>query len=394
MLDATAQPRVARLRVPVPRANVGRRMLGVSIGVRIGWILWAASALLMALITASLRLLLPAKFFYDSAHIADIARRGLAVGQGDRSFVSVGEFYNILRLQDSPQLTAALSLIALLAIHSVVFLRLARSGRIPLPGLLVLVGSLAICTVYLTSYSKDVVVLLVSAACLIAPRRLGGDLVVVGAVLVYALCFRDYWQVVALGYVALRVVDLLVRRRWIGLLVPVALIVLVAVGYWAAGHGSITSARTLANAARAGSADASTMIAVFVPLPEPWGGIVNSVITLASFVLPVPLLAKGSLYYAAVAVVFTLFWITMCSTWLRRPARSAGAVLAARALSLVLAFTAVQALFEPDYGSALRHLSPLLPLLAMAVAVTLTERTAAATDAPTRAASRGRHLAA
>src|SRR5699024_6096102 len=46
--------------------------------------------------------------------------------------------------------------------------------------------------------------------------------------------------------------------------------------------------------------------------------------------------------------------------WPRNDARQ-GAMLR-RGLALILALGAVQALFEPDYGSALRHFTPLMPL--------------------------------
>jgi hypothetical protein len=370
----------------LPRAQ---RLATRSLAPRTAWILWAAILVLGAVFTALIPLILPARFFYDSAHIAKIAQDGLAAGQGDRSFIAVGELYNILRLQDSPQLVAVVSFLALAGAHTSVLFTALRERAASATTMALLTVSLGLTSVYLTTYSKDAVVLMVAGAVLLSIGHRAGDLLIVGATVLYALCFRDYWFIVALAYVAIRVADRWVRRPLL-LLAPLALVVVIALGYSVMTGGSITSIRDLANALRTNSPDAHTLIPHYLDLVEPWNGMLNSALTVLLLVLPVPLVLLGGAYYVAIALLLFTLWASVAFGWLRRPAGRAG-VIGSRALALILAFLTAQAMFEPDYGSALRHLAPLLPVLVLGVAMAYSSHSVAV--ATTRSRRRGRHSA-
>jgi 4-amino-4-deoxy-L-arabinose transferase-like glycosyltransferase len=100
------------------------------------------------------------------------------------------------------------------------------------------------------------------------------------------------------------------------------------------------------------------------------------------------LLLRGSSYYAVVAVLIAAVWIAAIACALRRSRRAEGDRVAMRCVLLALAFVTVQGVFEPDYGSALRHLSPLIPLIAFAVG-----RAAVAAATPSALDEPGRHRA-
>jgi hypothetical protein len=111
--------------------------------------------------------------------------------------------------------------------------------------------------------------------------------------------------------------------------------------------------------------DAASVITPFVTWPEPLGGTSNVVLTWIALVIPVPLLLLGGAYYATLAAVIGFLWSTFIVA-IRRFAHSDTAqqgFLEGRSLSVVLAFVTTQALFEPDYGSVLRHLTPVLVLM-------------------------------
>jgi hypothetical protein len=227
--------------------------------------------------------------------------------------------------------------------------------------------------VYLGSYSKDAFVLLIVALLLLAPRRLIGDALVLGLVVWYASEFRQYWLLVGFFYVVLRF--LLSRRKVTGLvsliLSVVACVVVASLALMIALHVDPDNFRVSANEYRDQADNASTMIVPFVSGPQPIAGIVNNVLTVIALMIPVPLALLGGVYYAGLAVVISAIWfgfLRSAVSMLRQLVSrhnwpTSGIVTEVRCLSLVVSFVVVQSLFEPDYGSALRHLTPLLPAM-------------------------------
>ena len=107
-----------------------------------------------------------------------------------------------------------------------------------------------------------------------------------------------------------------------------------------------------------------------------------------ALVLPVPLVLLGSPLYLVFAVGITLPWLVLAAGLARGPHRLlAGAppagdavtTAALRSAALLVAYLTVQSFFEPDYGSYLRHLTPMLPLL---LAVVLTRSSPALRACP------------
>jgi hypothetical protein len=143
--------------------------------------------------------------------------------------------------------------------------------------------------------------------------------------------------------------------------------------------------RVLVNPGPHGAEAASSLISPFVSMPEPLGGIVNVMLTLVSLVFPWPLVSLGGLYYLFLTVVFVLIWISFGLSVRERNASripSASRFRFDRAVALVMAFLSTQALFEPDYGSALRHLTPLLPLIVYVVWQATAARAASVSEEP------------
>ncbi|HJD68479.1 MAG TPA: hypothetical protein K8V54_01915, partial [Corynebacterium kroppenstedtii] len=177
--------------------------------------------------------------------------------------------------------------------------------------------------------------------------------------------FRPYWVLIAVFFFGLRLFvsntalsrQWITTRRFILLMLAcslVASLVIVARGFPADHY------RTLVNAGR--GADTGSLIGRFVEHPEPIAGIVNVVLSTVMLMFPVTLAAKLSPYYLVIFVVIASFWASYfhaVGQWLRSDHRPP---LVGRAVCLIAAFAVVQGLFEPDYGSALRHLTPLIPL--------------------------------
>jgi hypothetical protein len=154
------------------------------------------------------------------------------------------------------------------------------------------------------------------------------------------------------------------------LLGPVVALVLIGLATWLVLHAGADFARAQVNAGRQGSVDAATLIPQYLHIAQPFSGILDALIVLVTIVAPIPLLLKGTAYYVGAGLVVALVWAVFFTAMLRRRSLT---VWTTRAGWVVLALLTTQALFEPDYGSVVRHLTPVLALV-VAVALDRGER--------------------
>lgn len=321
------------------------------------WLLIVAG-LVAGLVAVLLRhRLLPPKFFYDSHEIQGIAVSGRD-RYGDRSYEDAAYIYRILGLQHSE---LAVGLLSLALACFVVWTAVRRTGfRVNLGGALLAAAALALAGVYLGTFSKDVFVLpLVLVILTASPTWRGTAWILVGLAL-YAYLFRSYWYIVLVVFLVFTLAARWVPRRAVAALGPPLALVLIGLGIWTFLGTGADFARIQVNAGRQGSVDARTLIPQYVHLPEPWSGIVNTLVVLFTILVPAPLFLRWTPYYVGAGAAFLLVWGTFLWVTLSRARLPVGAT---RAAFVVLALLTTQALFEPDYGSVLRHLTPVLALV-------------------------------
>lgn len=311
--------------------------------------------------------LLPDRFFYDGRFIQSIAQGKQFFTVVEQSYANVSAVYRTIGLADQPvaaglvgyALSATLILVAALSL---------RPQWISYRAFGVLLAATTLCAIYLGSYSKDVLVLPVAAVALLPSRRPWADVLVLAAALAYAGLFRSYWVVVAVAFIGLRVLTrrgLRLRTALLGAALGVALAALLldlALGvppdYF----------RIALNQDRANPVDASSIITPLLPGSGLLTGIVNVLAAFVFLLIPLPLAARGGLYHLALGAGVAALWIVFLvavAAIRRRDGRLDART--ARIVCLVLGLLVAQSLFEPDYGSALRHMTPLLPLVAAVV---------------------------
>lgn len=328
-------------------------------------------------ITLTRDFVIPEHYTYDSQKIQAIAQ-GITPGYGDSTFENVANVYRFLGLANSPDFVA---LVGFSLASLVLVLALWRVG--PLSGgpasFLVIVASFGLAAVYLGNYSKDVFVLPVVAILLLAPKRWWGDVLIVSSIAGYAVLFRQYWLIVGATYVVFRVLTrvriqakyLLPLGAFGAALIGLTLFLVVGV--------DPDHFRTIVNQTR--TVEANTEIVSFVNWAQPVGGIVNVVVGFVALIIPLPLILTAGWKYFPVIAAFALFWVPiLVKTWDLVPPRmppTASSIPLKRSVSLAFAFLVTQSLFEPDYGSALRHLTPILPIL---VFIGLSVRTSLGAD--------------
>lgn len=329
-------------------------------------------ALLAALFS---RPYLPEQFLRDDAHIR-LAVQDPSTTDAS-SFRAIADLYRTLGLASTPPLAALLGVgVFVLAVFAAIgWEDLGRLGR---PGLVMLAGASGIAVVYLGQFSKELITVALAAVVLKLPRTVLGEAGVVLACVGYGLLLRPYWLLIAAGYVLLR---LLQRRRARPLLLAAAVVagygVLAALPTTVLG-GGLEAQRQWINAERAGTTVDTLIVG---PFPEATGAlsVLSVLVVLAMLLIPLPLLASGDPEHMAAALLICAVWALVLRQLLRRgpaaqgtgtgtgtgqPAATAPRFTAnaPRAAALLLAVVCVQALFEPDYGSYLKHLAGLLPL--------------------------------
>jgi hypothetical protein len=302
--------------------------------------------------------LLPEKYFADSKNLEGLALT--ATGPSADSFVTTAWIYRALGGLEYPVLTylVTLALFFILVFRCANWTDISRFSLIE-TALFCFCGIEA--AIYLAQYSKESLVLLVVLALVVMPRPAWGDILFMVMACGYALMIRNYWFLIAVAYAAFR---LLLRSRnpyRIPIFVVIAMVCM-AFGTAVALGVNLNSFREVVS--QTNSLYAQTAIQDYIPVTGPLGGASNALCTLLLLLVPIPLAVSGSPVYLAFAVVMAVLWITLLMV-VRTGMRNGWFVFdvrLARAVSLLLAMVTVLAVFEPDYGSYIKHLTPVLPL--------------------------------
>jgi hypothetical protein len=249
------------------------------------------------------------------------------------------------------------------AIGLVMLMRRERQGGLVVLGMEMVF--IVLSAVFLGTLSKDVFELwLVSLIGIVTMRYRYGWVATAAGILMFGAMIRPYWLVVGMMYLGWLVVFRVLKRleAWQVGIILLCTVVGACVGYWAATGGQdISSVRVEAS----GMGAAKSAISNLVEPSGALGGVINSLVVLAGLVVPVELFALGDAYHIAAGVLIMAIWVYF-GYWLWR---GGGKVSEPRAVALILAFLAVSCLFEPDYGSFLRHMVPIIPFMIYAYTV-------------------------
>jgi len=294
-------------------------------------------------------------------------------------FRNIALVYRFLGLTHSADLAAMLAL-AVFGVAVFAALRWHELAQLTPIGLGIITVCYLLALIYLAQYSKEFVSLVLVALVLLLPSGRWPEIALVGGMIAYAVTIRPYWGIVVGLYVVGRI--LLPRIR--GIIPVLILVALTYVGLQLAFHGiigeSLSYPRVSVNDTRAGvNVTVGSLIVDFLPnaVGLEW---LNAFLVFLSLVAPWPLLLGGSVTYLVMGTLLLFLWGTLFWTIHRlgrenaahRNRRIASPSAFAplrdrsprpeRAVALLLALVIVQAIFEPDYGSYVKHLAPVLPL--------------------------------
>lgn len=351
-------------------------------------VILAGAALIVA---PAMRFVLPERFLLDDAHL-QLAMEPQTMHLTDSSFQGVAAVYTALGLEHLAPIAglANVTLFVLCTVLAVGWERVRAASPLELAA----VGAcLVIGLAYLGQYSKELITLVIGALVLIGPRRRAWDVVLVLACVAYGVFLRPYWFLVGAFYLCWRFVLPRTRRPLLLLIVVIALYAALQPAFGIVLSGGLQSQREAVNTVRENPESVGSLITS--PLPDAAGplGVLAALLMVVLLIVPLPLLAGGSPFHMASGMVILALWLAVLVPVLggrlveRRSAPpSRSRTIATRAASLLLALLLAQALFEPDYGSYLKHLAPLLPLaLALLPASRRAPARERSSDAPTAA---------
>lgn len=318
------------------------------------------------------RSLLPDRFLGDGQLIQLIAQERVSLVH-DASYRHVAKVYATLGMADRPGLASLLGYVVMVA-TTMFALRSRLTALRHLHILMVTMACFALGAVFLGWYNKDFLVLPLSAAVVLQMQRAHphrGWFWTLIPMVTYAILLRPYWMVIAAAfaafYLVIRVRPAITPAGWLiqlFLLSQAALLAL-AIGIPLLLGEPADFARESANQHRLGSGDAESAIVRYIGASGTWATYFNFALVSIALVLPWPLLLTGNSVHLAYAVFIGAVWIGLGQS-VRRDGTHLppGDREAARiGLCFVAAILTVQTVFEPDYGSYLRHLTPVLPVI-------------------------------
>lgn len=320
--------------------------------------------------------LLPPKYFADGQGIASLVQQDTAFHvslsgllDGGGSFTNVVWLYRHL----------GFGLISLPAVGVVTWLLGATAAAITAAvgrkrwtvlGLTVTSAWIALLAVYLGQYSKELPALgAVWIATFLLRLRRWGTLLAAVILCAYAIAFRPYWLLVVAMWIFFGWLLRRQARPRFAALVIVLVITLVSQAYHVVHGGYLSGIRDALNASRSGSPDAITAIYNAIPSGSLPADLIDAFTGWLRIVFPVELLAHGGLVRIGGFTVQAMTTLLMLLVgWGVRAAAGFGTVrsaagLARGLLALWLAFTFVQGIFEPDFGSAMKHAVAMLPVV-------------------------------
>ncbi|MES2979585.1 MAG: hypothetical protein V4731_14265 [Pseudomonadota bacterium] len=300
----------------------------------------------------------PPKYTYDALTLREyMAMRDLWVGLSFDSWVNTARVLTVVFAVFSETLAIPLY-------HAALFLltiRLLDVFNVDKVHYQIFAGAwMMCCAFFLAPPSKELVALPV-ALFLCLSRSPLARLTAALLFLTYAALFRQYWAICYFYFVctmwALRLH--VARRSWTALILFVlAFLVPFAVAQ-TAGQLPLTEARMVVNEVRLDSPDARSAFTNVLENTGMWTDAANAVLAWFYLNIPLTMLLEPTphyIFFGLFQLATLAFFCAGCASYVRqaRRLRDPGSTYP-RCIAFVVAYSLTQSLFEPDFGSFLRH---------------------------------------
>ncbi|MFM2238402.1 MAG: hypothetical protein RL389_749 [Actinomycetota bacterium] len=304
---------------------------------------------------------LPDKYTFDSKKIEAIAK-GLLYFE-DPSFQVVGDLYRVIGLAEFTLLAGLVSC-GLYGVLAFTVVAINSDTKLNATSFFYL-GVMAVCNaVYLTQYSKEFFQMpFILVIALIIGRRKVSPIAIAVTIFFYALFFRTYWALTASTFLFLSIYKNRVGEKWIARIASITVLTLALIPFAGNLIGlDVTTIRANLNAGRLGEDFAVT--AISTPFESKNLAVLglSQIILALELIVPLPLFTSGDLQYFLIGVGIASIWGVFLAKGLRHKNNDPKS----QVVVLLVAFLITNSLFEPDFGSLLRHMVVLFPLMLMA----------------------------
>lgn len=308
--------------------------------------------------------LIPKYFFFDANTIADFIQYAKELIPGD-SFANTALFYKVLGVGRQ---SLAFSIVSAAIIVFGFFLYVKNKAReLNFVDIALLYFYMLLSVIYMTLLSKDFIVFLVVMPLLFLSRKgTGGILCWTIIAAFYAFYFRTYWFLFIGVFWGLYIICGFISKTNNLLIICIFSLLFLAIVLQLSLGVDVDNFRKIVNDVRLdqGNENANSMILPFLSGGGLIIGWVNVSLTWISFMIPFPLIMSLSLYYIIISLLVIMlyykFWSALKIELSKdKKKRNQPCVVIS---CVILAFTLTQSLFEPDYGSYVRHLAPFYPL--------------------------------
>ena len=320
-------------------------------------ILFSLGFLLCVLIAFLKESIFPEKYFFDSYTIQNLVNRPYK-SEGDVAFTNTSNFFRYLHI-DRYFFAPVLAIVSYFAVILFIFKNY-KVNVISFLNFLLIIAYSAMAMVYMATYSKDLVlfIFVIVTFVLFEKKHL---LIWTLFVILYASFFRNYWFVTILMFWGIKY--FVVKKPKILLLAIPSYYLLISFIYNYIFGVPLTMIRYLTNIDR--DADvAQTAIGIFVNGENFILEALNFIVTLIFLIIPIPLLLIGKPFYIILTLLITVFFFHFIKLYYKESNNPTYTNI----FSLVISFMLVQSLYEPDYGSFVRHLAPLYPVIFVCIA--------------------------
>lgn len=324
---------------------------------------WYGMLFLSIMVTMVVPHFLPDRFFFDASNIASyfVPMAGSFVPHS--SYISTAYLYNILHLHDRYFTIPFIQSLMYAALVAYVLKKTAGS-RVNLPKVALAVALIVIQAPFYAWYTKEFVVLFLVALFLWAVKKRWRLFIWTASCLVYTYYFRTYWAIIIAIFWMLYA-SRAVGIRPLGIICTglLSLFVLAVLFQFVLGM-NLVMMRSSINASRVANQviHMKSAIAGIMPATGLLSSWINAVYVWVILILPIPLLIMFTPYYMASFAFISSVTMQVGKKFLLLQHVGVNRKVTVMILWLI-AITLTQSIFEPDYGSFIRHLSPFFPLI-------------------------------
>ena len=303
--------------------------------------------------------ILPGKYLYDSQNIINLCNGNGWINPAKGYSFSM-HFYNFLvwscDIYDANKGSILIGLISNLILIFFFYIKLPKN--LDIKNVLYLSIIVFLLNVYVFNISKDFIQLLIDLLLILVLTKVKNKhislFISVLILLFFGYFFRVYLNLIALVFILLVVLNNLFNdKRMVVVMGFVLFIIITFILYYGfySLFNDIFNSRELTNAYRIDSEDANTIIANAIPGNNYFAEIINYLINLFRMILPIELLFKGNALY----IFFFIFIIYSFLIVFKKMGTIKTNYRLSNLFFFFLACVLISVLFEPDFGSYLRH---------------------------------------